>query len=141
MAAVYVPTVCMVIVMWAIIIIGSHFSGKIAKIFGSNPVAVLATLILLSYAKLLRTAFAVLSYTTLEYPDHTQVVWLYDGNIECLSRKHNPLFTAAMLCLIFPYTLLLIFSQWLQAKLIFCLPCTLHQQTFWPLQAYSIYCS
>ena len=111
--------------VWAlvgIIIIGSHFSGKIAKIFGSNPVAVLATLFLLSYAKLLRTAFAAPSYTTLEYPDHTQIVWLYDGNIEYLSRKHSPLFTAAMFCLIFlflPYTLLLIFSQWLQAKSIF----------------------
>ena len=46
-----------------LIIIGSHYSGRIAKIFGSNPVAVLATLFLLSYAKLLRTVIAALSYT------------------------------------------------------------------------------
>ena len=108
--------------VWAlvgIIIIGSHFSGRIARTFGKNPVAVLATLFLLSYAKLLRTAFAALSYTTLEYPNREQIVWRYDGNIRYLSRKHTPLLIAAMVCLIFlflPYTMLLIFSQCLQSK-------------------------
>ena len=108
--------------VWALvglIIVGSHYSGRIAKVFGSNPIAVLATLFLLSYAKLLRIAFAVLSYTVLEYPNREQIVWLYDGNIRYLSGKHTPLFIAAMFCLIFlflPYTLLLIFSQWLQTK-------------------------
>ena len=102
------------------IIVGSYYSGKVASIFGRNPIAVLATLLLLSYAKLLRTVTAVLSYTTLEYPNNSQiVVWLYDGNIRYLSGKHIPLFTAAMVCLILlfsPYTMLLIFSQCLQAK-------------------------
>ena len=102
------------------IIVGSHYSGRVARVFGRNPVAVLATLFLLSYAKLLRTIIAALSYTSLEYPNNTQVsVWLYDGNVKFLSGKHIPLFTAAMVCLIFlflPYTMLLIFSQWLQAK-------------------------
>ena len=109
--------------VWALvgmIIVGSHYSGRVARVFGRNPVAVLATLFLLSYAKLLRTVIAALSYTSLEYPNNTQVaVWLYDGNVQFLSGKHIPLFTAAMVCLIFlflPYTMLLIFSQWLQAK-------------------------
>ena len=111
--------------VWALvglIILGSHFSGRIAKTFGSNPIAVLATLFLLSYAKLLRTAFAALSYTILEYPNHTQIVWLYDGNIGYLSNKHIPLFIFAMVCLIFlfsPYTLLLMFGQWFQVKSMF----------------------
>ena len=103
-----------------IIIISSHYSGRVARVFGRNPIAVLATLFLLSYAKLLRTVIAALSYTSLEYPNNTQIaVWLYDGNIKYLSGKHIPLFIAAMICLIFlflPYTMLLIFSQWLQAK-------------------------
>ena len=103
-----------------VIIVGSHYSGRVARIFGSNPTAVLATLFLLSYAKLLRTVIAVLSYTSLEYPNNSHIaVWLYDGNIKYLSGKHIPLFTAAMVCLIFlflPYTILLIFSQCLQAK-------------------------
>ena len=102
------------------IIVGSHYSGRVARVFGRNPVAVLATLFLLSYAKLLRTVIAALSYTSLEYPNNTQVaVWLYDGNVKFLSGKHIPLFTAAMVCLIFlflPYTMLLIFSQYLQSK-------------------------
>ena len=109
--------------VWALvgmIIIGSHYSGRVAKIFGSNPVAALATLFLISYAKLLRTVIAVLSYTHLEYPNNSQIaVWLYDGNIRYLSGKHIPLFIAAMACLVFlffPYTMLLTFSQCLQTK-------------------------
>ena len=109
--------------VWALVgmmIVGSYYSGRVARMFGSNPIAVLATLFLLSYAKLLRTVFVVLSYTSLEYPNNSQIaVWLYDGNIRYLSGKHIPLFTAAMVCLIFlflPYTMLLIFSQCLQAK-------------------------
>ena len=109
--------------VWALvgmIIVGSYYSGRVARVFGSNSIAVLATLFLLSYAKLLRTVIAVLSYTSLEYPNNSQIaVWLYDGNVRYLSGKHIPLFIAAMVCLIFlflPYTMLLIFSQWFQAK-------------------------
>ena len=108
--------------VWALvgmIIIGSHYSGRVAKLFGSNPIAVLATLFLLSYAKLLRTIFAALSFTFLEYPNKQIAVWLYDGNITYFSEKHIPLFTAAVVCLIFlflSYTMLLIFGQWFQAK-------------------------
>ena len=102
------------------IIVGSYYSGRVVRMFGRNPIAVLATLFLLSYAKLLRTVIAALSYTSLEYPNNSQIaVWLYDGNIRYLSGRHIPLFTAAMVCLIFlflPYTMLLIFSQCLQAK-------------------------
>ena len=109
--------------VWALvgmIIVGSYYSGRVASVFGSNPIAVLATLFLLSYAKLLRTVFAALSYTSLEYPNNSQVaVWLYDGNIRYFSGRHTLLFTAAIVCLIFlflPYTVLLIFSQCFQAK-------------------------
>ena len=81
------------------------------------PIAVLATLFLLSYAKLLRTIIAALSYTSLEYPNNSRIaVWLYDGNVRYFRDRHIPLFTAAMVCLFLPYTMLLIFSQCLQAK-------------------------
>ena len=109
--------------VWALIgmiVLGSYYSGRVAKIFGRNPIAVLATLFLLSYAKLLRTVIAALSFTSLEYPNNSRIaVWLYDGNVRYLSAKHIPLFTASMVCLIFlflPYTILLIFGQWLQAR-------------------------
>ena len=101
------------------IVILSHYYSTIARMFGRNPIAVLATLFLLSYAKLLRTIIAVLSFTYLEYPDGAEVaVWLYDGNVRYLKGKHIPLFLTALLVLLLlflPYTLLLLFGQWIQA--------------------------
>ena len=107
--------------VWVIvgaIIIFSHYYGAVARMFGRNPIAVLATLFLLSYAKLLRTIIAVLSFTYLEYPDGAKVaVWLYDGNVRYLKGKHIPLFLTALLVLLLlflPYTLFLLFGQWIQ---------------------------
>ena len=103
-----------------IIILISHFSRKVAALLGNNPVAVLATLFLLSYAKFLHTIIAGLSIAYVEYPNGLNVaVWVNDGNIRYLRGKHIPLFIAAMSSVIFlflPYTLLLTFSQWIQAK-------------------------
>ena len=100
-----------------IVLIGSK-SYRMSRILGTNPVAVLATLFILSYTKLVCTAFSALSFTTLSYPQHnTKLVWLYDANIQYLHGKHIPLFVvglaALLLCL--PYTLLLLTSQWLRA--------------------------
>ena len=68
--------------VWAIVgavVILSRYYGTIARMFGRNPIALLATLFLLSYTELLRTIIAVLSFTYLEYPDGAEVaVWLYD---------------------------------------------------------------
>ena len=104
----------------SLIIVSSEYSPRIARLFGSNPVAVLATLFLLSYSKLLRTIIATFSFTFLDYPDDVQVaVWLYDGNIQYLHGKHIALFLIALLTLVIfylPYTLLLTVGQWLQAK-------------------------
>ena len=107
--------------IWALmgaIIIVSHYSSKCARIFGSNPTAVLATLFLLSYANILRTIIAAFSFTFLEDSSSSvTTVWLYDGNIAYLGSKHLPLFVAAVVCFIvffLPYTLLLIFSQEIQ---------------------------
>ena len=100
------------------VIIVSHYSIKISAILSNSTVAVLATLILLSYTKILRTIIAALSRTLLEYPNNSQVaVWLLDGNIGYLSSKHIPLFIAALGFLIFlflPYTLVLLFGQWIR---------------------------
>ena len=57
-------------VLIGIIILISHYSSKVATILGTNPVAVLATLFLLSYSKLLRAVIAAVSYTLLEYPNN-----------------------------------------------------------------------
>jgi len=103
-----------------LIIFASNYSPRIGRLFGSNPVAVLATLFLLSYEKLLRTIIASLFFTFLDYSNNVQVaVWLYDGNIQYLRGKHIALFLIAVLTLLIlflPYTLLLTVGQWLQAK-------------------------
>ena len=100
-----------------LIILASSVSMRIAKIFGTNPVSVLATLFLLSYAKILRTIIAALSFTIVDYPDGSRVtVWLYDGNITFFASKHIPLCVTALftlLFLFFPYTILLLLGQWL----------------------------
>ena len=100
------------------IIIASHYSSAASRLFGNNAVHVLATLLLLSYAKILRVVITVFSYTLLIYPDgYERRVWLLDGNIEFLCGKHIPLFIASLLIFILlsvPYTLSLISIQWLQ---------------------------
>ena len=107
--------------IWVIVgllIFASHFSQRFAKLLGNNPVSVLATLILLSYTKILRTLISAIYVTYLEYPTYNRNVWLYDANIDYLSGKHIPLFLVALLIFLFlflPYTLLLLFGQWLQA--------------------------
>ena len=99
------------------VIILAERSQTFAKFLSSrNPVATLATLILLSYAKLLHIIISALSFARLEYPDHShELVWLYDSTVPYLNGKHIPLFIAALLILLFgvTYTLLLVFWQWL----------------------------
>ena len=103
-----------------LIIVSSHYSTTAAKLSGRNAVQVLATLFLLSYAKLLRITITAFSFTLLEYPDGSvKRIWLYDGNVEYLKGKHIALFVAALLLLVFislPYTVALLFIQCLQYR-------------------------
>ena len=102
-----------------LIIVVTHYSQKATSMFGSNPVAALATLLLLSYSKLLRTVIMALSVTSLEYPYTHKKVWLYDGNVPYFQRADHivlGIFAITVLLLLFlPYTLLLFFGHWLQA--------------------------
>ena len=100
------------------IILISQRSVRISRFLGNNPVSVLTTLFLLSYASIFRTLITALSSATLEYPDNcTRVVWRYDGHVDYLKGKHIPLFILSLIIVLFlflPYTLFLFFSQWLQ---------------------------
>ena len=100
------------------IILVSNFSQIFANLLGSNPVSVLATLILLSYTKVICTLIATVYFTNLEYPTHNRSVWLHDANIDYLVKKHIPLFLVSIVVFLFlflPYTMLFLFGQWLQA--------------------------
>ena len=98
----------------AALIVSSHYSIRISKLIGNNAVPVLATLFLISYTKVLRSAIDVISFTIIKYPDgYKKRVWLIDGNIEFLKGKHIPLFlvTVLFVLLSLPYTLILLTIQ------------------------------
>ena len=104
----------------AIIIVAGRYSTFISKLCRFNAVSVLATLIQLSYSKILRTIITIFSSASL-YTEHTisSPVWLYDGNIAFLSSRHIPLFIIGILItalLIIPYTILLLFIPCLQSR-------------------------
>ena len=94
-----------------LIIMASEYSSRISRLFGSNPVAVLVTLFLLSYGKLLRTVITAMIFTTLDYSDEVKAgVWLCDGNVRYLHGKHIALFLVSLLTILIfllLYTLLL----------------------------------
>ena len=103
----------------SLFLVGLHYSSKISKIFGSRSVPTLATLLFLSYTKLLRAVIAALSFITLtSYPNKTkEFVWLVDGNLRYGHSPHVFLLVMATACLILlwiPYTALLFSMQWLR---------------------------
>jgi predicted outer membrane repeat protein len=108
-----------IIFLVAIVIKISEYSRRFTRLISSrrrDSVATLATLILLSYAKLLSTTISVLSYVTLTYPDgSTSVVWLVDGSVQYLQVKHIVLVIAVVFIVLIgvPYTFILFFWQWL----------------------------
>ena len=100
-----------------IVIIVSEYSRRFAGLIGKrDPLATLATLILLSYAKLLSVTITALSFAILEYPNGSQeTVWLPDGNVPYFQGKHVALGLVALLIILIgvPYTILLFLWQWL----------------------------
>ena len=94
-----------------LIILISRYSITVSKMIGHNPIAVLATVILMSYTKILKIIIEVFSFVELEYPDDRKAVWLKDANVPYLESKHLALTVVTVLVLAFfflPYTLLLL---------------------------------
>ncbi len=110
------------IYIWLIIgciIILSRYSVVVSRLCGSNSVPVLATLMLLSFTKIMSAVITALQFGILVYEDgHRETVWRYDGNIRYFSARHSVLFVCALAFLIpsILYILFLLFSQWLLAK-------------------------
>ena len=100
--------VYIIIIVVAVILI-SHYSRRFA------------TLILLSYAKLLHSTIGILSYAILRYTpldgrgSFAKVVWLRDGSVPYLKGTHILLFIVAVMIVVlgFIYTFLLLSWQWL----------------------------
>ena len=98
--------------LMGLIIVTCRYSVTLSKLIGHNPIAVLATLLLMSYNKVLKIMIDVYSFARLDYPQHnTRLVWLKDANVLFLGSKHLPLTVVTSLVLVFiflPYTLLLL---------------------------------
>ena len=87
----------------------SRFANQIGK---KDPIATLATLILLSYTKLLSITIAALSPTVLSIPypnGKTDLRWRIDGTMRFLQDEHIVLAIIAVLInlVIVPFTLLI----------------------------------
>ena len=111
--------------IWGIaggIVLAAHHSRRMTRLLGNNSVQVLATLFLLSYAKLLRAVITALMPATLyvytengtALSSQTKVVWAFDGNLEYGHLPHIFLLILALLVLIIlwlPCTFVLLFIQ------------------------------
>lgn len=108
------------------IIIASYYSSTAMRIFGRNNIAILATLFLLSYTKILKTITTALTFSEVlrgKANDVTDAlvpytVWTYDGNVEYLKGKHITLFVVTLMFLVLlflPYTLVLTVGQFLRS--------------------------
>ena len=106
--------------VWAIIIVIiliCRVSSKVSKLVGSNAVPVLATLLLLSYTKLLRTIVTVLHKRDITLhchnSSHQLTVWYEDPTLQYAKDKHLYLFSFALIVLVLfclPYTLFLLLN-------------------------------
>ena len=102
-----------IILLVVLVIKISEYSPRFTRLIGPgkrDTVATLATLVLLSYAKLLSATIAVLSFAVLDYPNGSQeTVWLSNGNVKYFHGKHIVLAVTALLIVLIgiPYTFLL----------------------------------
>ena len=99
-----------------LLIITSRYSTRIQRLTAHRALPVLATLLLLSYTKILRTVSSVLfSYSTItSLPNKTTtLVWSVDANIPLFGIKFITLFTVCLLLfiIILPFNILLIFTR------------------------------
>ena len=106
------------IIFLVISIIGiSSRSLRFSNLLGKrNPVATLATLILISYTKLLQVIIAAFSFTPLSFPDGTASIrWLLDASIAYSDGKLIALFCVATFILLvgLMFTIFIFSWQWL----------------------------
>lgn len=98
------------LIMLVIIVLCRRFT-KLANSLGSQTVPVLATLLLLSYTKMLRTVILIFSISHVTCDGKTNAFWLVDPTIRYCTGCHLPLFligAAVMGLVIAPFTFFLI---------------------------------
>jgi len=101
------------------IIIASHYSIIIQRLTLHKTIPVLATILLLSYTKILQTLSSVLFlYSTItDYPSNaSSIMWSIDANVPLFGSHHSVLFAFSLLIilLLILYTCLLLFGNFLK---------------------------
>ena len=100
-----------------VVMIASSYSRKFARLVKTrDPIATLATLILLAYTKLLSTSITALSFTALVFPDGSKdTVWWPDANVKYFQGKHIPLALTALVIILIGllYTAIIFLWQWI----------------------------
>ena len=104
------------IIIATLLIVGSRYSTKVQRLTARRALAVLATLFLLSYTKILRTMSNVLFFysTITELPSNKgTIVWSIDANVPLFGVKFTVLFTACLIILIIiiPFNVVLTFTR------------------------------
>ena len=98
-----------------LIIITSRYSTLMTKLIGSNPIAVLVTLLLMSYTKILKTlsmSFSQFNWTI--YPEKKVTVWYKDATVPYLESRHLVLAVLSCIFIALFSALHLFTSLWLQ---------------------------
>ena len=106
------------IILGLIVYLSRRFSFA-SLLIGKNGVKVLATLVLLSYSKMLRAAIATAHMKFIHHVprngshDHIHICWISDCNIPGFKGKHIPLFIAgfAVGLVLIPFTFVLLFIR------------------------------
>ena len=99
-----------------LIIISLRYSSRMVRLVGRQIIPVLATMILLSYTKLIRTVVQALYFIKIPCSDEMKntvslLRWSFDANVQFLQGCHLSLFLfslAVLILLIIPYTFYLL---------------------------------
>ena len=99
-----------------LIIITSHHSTTIQRLTAHRALPVLATLFLLSYAKILRIVSSVLFfYSTITHlpSKHTTLVWSVDANVPLFGVRFTILFIVCLILflILVPFNAILLFTR------------------------------
>ena len=124
-----------ILLLAGIMIVLARYSALVSRVFRwrNNVVPVLATMVLMSYAKAFKTSIAILSYATVNVGGDNasdfpyEVVWRLNGSVRFAEDGHVALLfagIAVIVLFIIPYSLLLLFTPLIQTKShwkVFCL--------------------
>ncbi len=106
------PAYLLVLVLLIILICKFSISASHFFAMFGDPVGVLATVILLSYTKIVRTILEALSFASIDFSSNSPsaLVWLFDGNVDFAQGYHIILVIFALVVLVLfvlPYTTIL----------------------------------